>query len=132
MAGEKSKPPGQKKKQPVLIQPGKKEEKSFSLLIYALPVLVITFICFIPCIKNGLTNWDDPTYLTNNPLIRSLSVENIKRIITEVPHPIFSAYISFARACRVNYIYEIRKYTMMCLNLKNKSLPVLTGRLSEK
>ena len=69
--------------------------------MYALPVMVITFICFIPCIKNGLTNWDDPTYLTNNPLIRSLSGGNIKRIFTEIyfanyqPLHIFSYAIEY-------------------------------------
>jgi protein O-mannosyl-transferase len=97
---KKSKP-GQKKKQPVTMQPGKKEKKSFHLFLYALPVLVITFICFFPCIKNGLTNWDDPTYLAGNPLIRSLSGENIKRIFTEIyfanyqPLHIFSYAIEY-------------------------------------
>ena len=47
-------------------------------------ILVLTFIVFIPSLNNALTNWDDPHYLNDNPLIRKLSVENIKRIFTEV------------------------------------------------
>lgn len=41
------------------------------------------FVAFIPALQNELTNWDDPNYIVDNPLIRSLSSENIKRIFTE-------------------------------------------------
>lgn len=47
-------------------------------------ILLLTFIVFTPALNNALTNWDDPHYLNDNPLIRSLSWENIKRIFTEV------------------------------------------------
>ncbi len=47
-------------------------------------ILALTFIVFFPALNNALTNWDDPHYLTDNPLIRNLSFENIKRIFTEV------------------------------------------------
>lgn len=45
--------------------------------------LIATFISFIGIVHNELTNWDDPTYITNNPLIKSLSGTNIKRIFSE-------------------------------------------------
>jgi len=45
--------------------------------------LVATFISFIGIVNNELTNWDDPTYITNNPLIKSLSGTNLKRIFSE-------------------------------------------------
>ncbi|MEO5571382.1 MAG: tetratricopeptide repeat protein [Bacteroidia bacterium] len=64
-------------------------------------ILVLTFIVFFPTLNNALTNWDDPTYLNDNPLIRSLSAENIKRIFTEIyfanyqPLHIFSYAIEY-------------------------------------
>src|SRR6185503_18481852 len=57
--------------------------------IWLLCILAVTFISFIPALNNALTNWDDPRYLTDNPLIKKLSFENIRRIFTE---PYFGNY----------------------------------------
>lgn len=54
-------------------------EKYLPLII----LLAVIFFAYLPCIDNDLTNWDDPTYLNENPLIRSLDAANIKRIFTE-------------------------------------------------
>jgi len=41
-------------------------------------VLAITFIAYIPVLNAGFVNWDDPDYLTNNPMIKNISdLENI-------------------------------------------------------
>ena len=37
-----------------------------------LPVLAVTFILFIPGLKNGFTNWDDVLYVTQNQLLKSM------------------------------------------------------------
>ncbi len=59
----------------------KGKKKSSSLL--ALTILVIiTFICFSGSLKNEFTNWDDHQYIIENPLVKSLSNENIKEIFT--------------------------------------------------
>lgn len=52
--------------------------------------LVLAFLVFYPSLRFPLLNWDDPRYITENPLIRSLSAENIRAIFTQ-PH--FSLYI---------------------------------------
>ena len=49
----------------------------FSALII---LVTITFLCFIPALKNNFTNWDDQQYIIDNPLVKSLSFENIKEI----------------------------------------------------
>lgn len=48
-------------------------------------VLIILFslYAFFPSIKNGFTNWDDPSLITDNPLIKEVSASNIKRIFSE-------------------------------------------------
>ncbi|MFH1359538.1 MAG: tetratricopeptide repeat protein [Candidatus Omnitrophota bacterium] len=45
-------------------------------------ILVLTFVSFLPTLKNGFLYFDDDTHLIENPQVRSLSVSNIKRIFT--------------------------------------------------
>jgi Tfp pilus assembly protein PilF len=52
-------------------------------LAAAFPV-IITFIAFSSALSNSFTNWDDDRYVTENILVRSLSVRNIIRIFS--PH----------------------------------------------
>lgn len=40
-------------------------------------LLVLTVIAFSPSLSNSFTNWDDPIYVLNNSLIRSLSWHNV-------------------------------------------------------
>ena len=35
-------------------------------------VALVTSIVYLPCLRNGFLNWDDPEYITSNPVIRSL------------------------------------------------------------
>jgi len=47
-------------------------------------ILIITFLAFTPSFRNDLLKtWDDQEYVTNNDLVKSLSVDNIKRIFKE-------------------------------------------------
>jgi len=76
-----------KRSQPVKKAPvhHKKEavKKKFNIWIALAAILPLTFIVFIPILDNELTNWDDPTYIVENPLIRQLDWHHIKRIFTE-------------------------------------------------
>ena len=41
-------------------------------------ILIVTFIIYIPALSAGFVNWDDPDYVTNNPMIKNISdLENI-------------------------------------------------------
>src|SRR4051812_7032093 len=104
MSGKKN----QKKKQPAKQPSPAKEsrstiglQKDFGDLFWLCAILLLTFIVFFPALNNALTNWDDPHYLTDNPLIRKLDGEHIKRIFTEVffgnyqPLHIFSYAIEY-------------------------------------
>ena len=52
-------------------------------------VAAATFVAYSTCLDNEFTNWDDPGYIIENPLIKTMSGENIKRIFTE---PYFANY----------------------------------------
>src|SRR4030095_5333324 len=43
-------------------------------------VLLFTFIAYIPALKAGFVNWDDPDYVSGNPLIKNIS--NLEMIFT--------------------------------------------------
>jgi len=43
-----------------------------------------TLVLYLPALNNGFVNWDDPGYVTNNFMIRSLGVDNIRRMFSEV------------------------------------------------
>jgi protein O-mannosyl-transferase len=58
------------------------------LIILAL-VLALTTALYSGSFPKEFTNWDDPKYITENPLIQSFSLENFNRIVTE---PYFSNY----------------------------------------
>src|SRR5215204_2819253 len=43
-------------------------------------ILIVTFIAYIPSLKAGFVNWDDPDYVSGNPMIKDIS--NLKMIFT--------------------------------------------------
>lgn len=46
----------------------------------AIALLVITAFTFSPVLYNGFTGWDDAVYVTENPLVRSLSWSGIAKV----------------------------------------------------
>jgi tetratricopeptide (TPR) repeat protein len=45
-------------------------------------VAALTFVVFLPALSNGFVNWDDPTYIYKNRMIRSIDAEFIKWVFT--------------------------------------------------
>lgn len=45
---------------------------------------VITFLIYLPSLQNGFVNWDDPKYVYENPLIRTLDLDFIRWAFTSV------------------------------------------------
>jgi len=50
--------------------------------LYAAVALILTAAALLPTLKNGFTTWDDPLYILENPLIRSLSPESVAAIFS--------------------------------------------------
>jgi len=76
-------------------KPVKIKEKSKKLLIWILPILLFTGICFFPMLKNQLTNWDDEYYVVQNALLRGPDWAGIfsKPIVSNY-HPITIATLA--------------------------------------
>jgi len=49
----------------------------------AAAIAVITFAVYLPCLRNEFVEWDDSTYVVENPFIRSLNMTLLKRAFFE-------------------------------------------------
>ena len=48
--------------------------KSKPRSLWLAPILALTFVAYLPSLRNGFTNWDDPLYVLQNPLLRHPTV----------------------------------------------------------
>jgi tetratricopeptide (TPR) repeat protein len=51
--------------------------------------MVLTFSLYLGSLPKEFTNWDDGEYITQNPLIQSISLRNLNKVVTE---PYFANY----------------------------------------
>jgi tetratricopeptide (TPR) repeat protein len=85
-------------------------------------LISIVFITFFNTLNNDFTNWDDPYYVTDNQLIKSISLNNIKQIFnqeftgTYVPLSILSFAIDYKIGGQNPFIYH---FTNLLLHLIN-------------
>ncbi len=56
--------------------------KGFKTLAAAWLIVAVTSAAFLPSLKNGFVNWDDPLYVSENPAIRSLAPARIGEIFS--------------------------------------------------
>ena len=94
-----------------------------ALLVCLLAALVFT--AFLPSLKNNFVNWDDNFYVTDNRVIRSLSLENIKTIFTSFYNSNYQP-ISVLSYSLEYYFYGLRPsgyhLTNLILHLLNSML----------
>ena len=65
------------------ITPKKKEQpKSSREFLYAGVIACFTLLLYLPSLKNGFVDWDDPGYLRDNLAIHQLGWEQLKTIFT--------------------------------------------------
>jgi len=64
------------KKQSVKIPSLSSRQSNLALVI----ILLFTFVAYIPALRAGFVNWDDPYYVSNNPMLKDIS--NLGAIFT--------------------------------------------------
>lgn len=52
------------------------------LMLSLAVVIVITWLLYLPCLSNAFVNWDDDSFLLDNPLVREKPFSNILEIFT--------------------------------------------------
>lgn len=76
-------------------------------------VLVVTAAVFMPALRCGFVNWDDPPYVTENMRIRALSVENLGAIVSEPvsgnynPLPILTYAVEYRLVGLAPWLYHL-------------------------
>jgi len=92
---------------------------------WLIPILLITFLAYLPALDGEFTNWDDNDYITDNLKIRHLDVETVKDIFSSYLmgnyHPI--TVLSFT------IDYHFVKYEPFWYHLHNVLLHLMTTAL---
>ncbi len=84
--------------------PGKKDPSSGSKTWFTIVFLaVLTYAAFYPSLKCEFTNWDDGTYVTENPLIWKLDGESVKNIFINPPEKRTESIFSWFTPVSLNY-----------------------------
>ena len=93
------------------------------ITLLLITTIVLTFISFSSSLNNGFTNWDDEEYVTENPLIHDLSLENIKTIFAvsfkeafRQPLPLISYSIEYRFFKLDPFIYHLDNLIIHILN----------------
>jgi tetratricopeptide (TPR) repeat protein len=60
-----------------------KPKKDYTPIFWLLGILTASLIAYIPAFRNGLTNFDDLVYVSENPLIREFNWKNLVSIFSE-------------------------------------------------
>jgi protein O-mannosyl-transferase len=85
-------------------------------------ILIITLASFFPVLKNDFTNWDDTGYVTENNIIRSVSLVNLKSIFFSFSmthyHPVtILSYLLEYQFFRLNpFNYHLTNFILHLLN----------------
>ena len=62
---------------------GEKQESS-GWLTFAIVAMVITALCYLPSLSNGLVNWDDDPNITENPNLQRINEDGLAKAIPNI------------------------------------------------
>ncbi len=117
MPKTKPKPPKQAKQKPVV-----NNQKTLSPYWGLLVILVLTIIAYLPSLPNDFTNWDDTQYVTDSHLIKNLTTDNIREIITTPvvynyhPLTIFTLALNYQVSGLAPFSYHLVNLLLHLLN----------------
>ncbi len=66
-------------------------------------ILVVVFFAFSPALKNNFISWDDAQHITENKLVRSLSLSNIKKIFVTPTMAVYAPLTIFSYALEYHF-----------------------------
>jgi hypothetical protein len=88
-------------------------------------ILFIVFMVFSPCLMNGFVQWDDPVYLTANPLVRDLSWAHLKQMFTSYVNGNYHPLTTLSYALEYHFFHYdpwIYHLTNIILHMLNTAL----------
>ncbi|HOX22720.1 MAG TPA: hypothetical protein PLL10_04585, partial [Elusimicrobiales bacterium] len=81
-----------------------------------LVVLAASFLALYPCLGNGFTNWDDGTYLLDNPWVLSLESGNFVRIFSSLHQGLYKPLV-FVTFALEHYFFGFNPFVYHAVNL---------------
>ncbi len=78
-------------------------EKSYTIFLPVIGIILFTFLVYFKSLKNGYTNYDDDVLILNNSLIHSLSAANLKSIFTSFLNGMYHPLVTLSWA--VEYFF---------------------------
>jgi protein O-mannosyl-transferase len=103
------------------ILPNKKTNDPHFLFILILVILTVPL--YYPSLFFDFVGWDDPYYVTNNPLIQSLAWPNIKKIFTSFimgnyqPLTVFTLALDFKRGGLNPFVFHQTNVLLYTINV---------------
>lgn len=100
-------------------------------------VMVLTGAVFLPSLSNGFVNYDDDTDLVENDKVKSLTLENIKRMFIEEHSGYYCPLVPLSYAVEYHFfgdnpfVYHLTNYFLhlLCTLLVFLFIYMLTGRI---
>lgn len=93
-----------------------------------LAILVVTVLAYLPALENGFTNWDDNSYVLENPLIRNLDWETCKALFVG-PDKFFMGNFHPLTMLSLALDYQIAGFEPWIYHLTNLLLHLLSTAL---
>jgi tetratricopeptide (TPR) repeat protein len=85
-------------------------------------LLAVTMAAYVPALRCGFVNIDDDVMLSNNPLVRSLSAENITAMLTRPQAGMYHPLVTFSYAVEYHFFglnpvaFHATNILLHCLN----------------
>ena len=85
-------------------------------------VVMVTMFAFLPALNNGWTNWDDGSYVVDNPVVQELTWKNMRAICTTpfvgtyLPLTMLSYAIEYSVAQFDARVYHTTNVVLHCIN----------------
>ncbi len=91
--------------------------------LWAALLAALVFMLFLPTIRYDFVDWDDPLFITNNPLILGLSAQNIRGIFTQyvsgnyIPLTLLSFAINYEIAGLQPWVFHLTNVLLHAINV---------------
>lgn len=79
------------------------DPRKLRITLAAVFLVLIVFLLFKPVLTFGFVNWDDDISVVDNPLIRSLDLENIRKIFTTRVNTGYSPLVVLSHAVEYHF-----------------------------
>ena len=79
------------------------KQNNFKIALPLIGILILTFIIYFKSLRNGFTNYDDDILILNNPLVKDLSMLNLKHIFSSFINGMYHPLVTLTWAIEYHF-----------------------------